>query len=123
LEKLQTLKLTGMLKALEEQMSMAECETLAFEERLGLLIHKEMIERDNRQLKTHLKKAKLRQSATVKDIDYRHPRGLDKSQMLSLAGCQWIPKHHNCIITGPTGAGKTYLAERRIDEKKTKRLD
>lgn len=110
LEKLQTLKLTGMLKALEEQMQMVECETLGFEERLGLLVDREITERDNRRLKTRLKKAKLRQSASIEDIDYRHPRGLDKSLMLSLAGCQWIEKHHNCIITGPTGAGKTYLA-------------
>lgn len=110
LEKLQSLKLTGMLKALEEQMQMTECKTLGFEERLGLLVDREITERDNRRLKMHLKKAKLRQNAAIEDIDYRHPRGLDKSQMLSLAGCQWIQEHHNCIITGPTGAGKTYLA-------------
>jgi DNA replication protein DnaC len=110
LEKLQSLKLTGMLKALDEQMQMPECEALSFEERLGLLVDREIIERDNRRMKMRLKKAKLRQSATIEDIDYRHPRGLDKSLMLSLAGCQWIQKHHNCIITGPTGAGKTYLA-------------
>ncbi len=110
LEKLQSLKLTGMLKALDEQMQMPECEALSFEERLGLLVDREITERDNRRLKMRLKKAKLRQSAIIEDIDYRHPRGLDKSQMLSLAGCQWIQKHHNCIITGSTGAGKTYLA-------------
>jgi len=110
LEKLQSLKLTGMLKALDEQMQMPECEALSFEERLGLLVDREITERDNRRLKTRLKKAKLRQSAIIEDIDYHHPRGLDKSLMLSLAGCQWIQKHHNCIITGSTGAGKTYLA-------------
>ena len=110
LEKLQSLKLAGMLKALDEQMQMPECEALSFEERLGLLVDREITERDNRRLKMRLKKAKLRQSAIIEDIDYRHPRGLDKSLMLSLAGCQWIRKHHNCIITGATGAGKTYLA-------------
>lgn len=110
LEKLQNLKLTGMLKALNEQMQMPDCETLGFEQRLGLLVDREMIERDNRRLKTRLTKAKLRQNACIEDIDYRHPRGLDKSLMLSLASCQWIRKHHGCIITGPTGAGKTYLA-------------
>jgi DNA replication protein DnaC len=110
LEKLQSLKLTGMLKALEEQMAMPEGETLSFEERLGLLVDREMTERDNRRLKTRLTKAKLRQNASVEDIDYRHRRDLDKSLMLSLAGCQWIQKHHNAIITGPTGVGKTYLA-------------
>lgn len=110
LEKLQSLKLTGMLKALEEQMSMPEGESLSFEQRLGLLVDRELLERDNRRLKTHLKKARLRQNASVEDIDYRHRRGLDKSLILSLAGCQWIQRHHNAIITGPTGVGKTYLA-------------
>lgn len=110
LEKLQSLKLTGMLKALQEQMSMIEGESLSFEERLGFLVDREVVERDNRRLKTRLKKARLRQNASVEDIDYRHRRGLDKSQMLSLAACQWIQRHHNAIITGPTGVGKTYLA-------------
>ena len=110
LEKLQSLKLTGMLKALEEQMAMAECETLSFEQRLGFLVDREVVERHNRRLTTRLKKARLRQNASIEDIDYRHRRGLDKSQMLSLAACQWIQRHHNAIITGPTGVGKTYLA-------------
>ena len=110
LEKLQSLKLTGMLKALQEQMSMTEGESLSFEERLGLLVDREVVERDNRRLTTRLKKARLRQNASVEDIDYRHRRGLERSLMLSLAGCQWIQKHLNAIITGPTGVGKTYLA-------------
>ena len=109
LEKLQSLKLTGMLKALQEQMSMTEGESLSFEERLGLLVDREVVERDNRRLTTRLKKARLRQNASVEDIDYRHRRGLERSLMLSLAGCQWIQKHLNAIITGPTGVGKTYL--------------
>jgi DNA replication protein DnaC len=110
LEKLQSLKLTGMLKALQEQMSMTEGESLSFEERLGLLVDREVIERDNRRLTTRLKKARLRQNASVEDIDYRHRRGLERLLILSLAGCQWIQKHLNAIITGPTGVGKTYLA-------------
>ncbi len=109
LEKLQSLKLTGMLKALQEQMSMTEGESLSFEERLGLLVDREVVERDNRRLTTRLKKARLRQNASVEDIDYRHRRGLERSLILSLAGCQWIQKHLNAIITGPTGVGKTYL--------------
>ena len=71
---------------------------------------RELTERDNRRLKTRLRTAKLRQPAMVEDIDYRHPRGLDKSLMTRLIACQWIAEHHNLLITGPTGVGKTWLA-------------
>ena len=110
LDRLQALKLTGMQRALIEQMEMPERDSLTFDERFGMLVDAECAERDTRRLKTRLKRARLRQLATVEDIDYRHPRGLDKSLMLSLAGCDWVREHHNCIITGPTGAGKSYLA-------------
>ena len=110
LEKLQHLRLTGMLKALEDQSQSPEIDSLSFEERLGLMVDREVTERDNRRLKTRLRKAKLRQAAAIEDVDYRHPRGLDKSLMLNLASCQWIRDHRNLLITGPTGAGKTYLS-------------
>lgn len=110
LDKLRTMKFTGMQRALIQQMESPECQGLSFDERFGMLVDCEYTERENRRLKTRLRKAKLRQSAAVEDIDYRHPRGLDKSLMLSLATCQWIREHHNCIITGPTGVGKSYLA-------------
>jgi DNA replication protein DnaC len=110
LDKLTTLKLTGMLHALEEQRQMPEISSLSFEERLGLLVDRELTERENRQLQNRLAKAKLRQAATLEDIDWRAPRGLDKSLVLALGQCRWIAQHHNCLITGPTGAGKSYLA-------------
>jgi len=110
LDKLMALKLSGMAKAFQEQMGLPDITSLSFEERLGLLVDREITERDNRRLKTHLKAAKLRQAACIEDIDYRYPRGLDKSVILTLATCQWVKAHHNVLITGPTGVGKSYLA-------------
>ena len=110
MEKLQTLKLTGMLKALTEQQQMSEIDSLSFEERLGLLIDREATERENRKLAARLKKAKLRQSAVLEDLDFRRSRGLDKALVLSLAACAWITKGINILICGPTGVGKSYLA-------------
>ena len=109
MEKLKALKLDGMLKGLEEQLSSSEFETLSFDERLGLLVDREAIARENRRLKTRLKQARLRQQACFEDIDYRHPRSLDKSMMLSLGTCGWIREHQNVIITGATGVGKSFL--------------
>jgi len=109
-DRLRELKLTGMLQAWHEQQQMPDSASLDFEERFGLLLDREATERANRRLKTRLRKAKLRQDACLEDIDYGAPRGLDKKLMLSLAGCQWIREHHNCLITGPTGSGKSFLA-------------
>ncbi len=110
LDKLQTLRFFGILSALEEQMKMPDIEKLSFDERFGLLIDREMIERQNRRFKTRLRKAKLRQNACLEDIDFRHPRALDKSVIMQLASGQWIKEANNLLIVGPTGVGKTYLA-------------
>ncbi len=110
LEKLTTMRFSGMAAALEEQMKMDGLQDIGFEERLGLLLDHEQAVRDTRRLKTRLSKAKLRQNASIEDIDFRHPRGLDKSLVLRLADCQWIKSHNNLIITGPTGVGKSFLA-------------
>jgi len=110
LDKLESLRLAGMVKAFKEQMEMADISDMTFEERLGLLADREAADRETRRLKTRLRKAKLRQNACIEDIDFRHPRGLDKSLITRLADCEWIKKHQNIIITGPTGVGKSYLA-------------
>jgi len=110
LEKLNTLRFTGMAAALDEQMRMNSLVDMSFEERLGLLLDRETAVRETRRMQTRLRAAKLRQDGCIEDIDFRHPRGLDKSLVLRLAGCDWIKERNNLIITGPTGVGKTYLA-------------
>lgn len=110
LEKLTSLRFTGMAAALDEQMQMNSLVDLGFEERLGILLDREMAVRQTRRMNTRLRKARLRQDGCIEDINFRHPRGLDKSLVMRLAGCEWIKEHNNLIITGPTGVGKTYLA-------------
>ena len=110
LEKLRALKLAGFARGLEEQSASPDIESLGFEERLGLLVDRELTDRENHRLTGRLRKAKLRQTACLEDLDYRSPRGLDRSLMLSLGSCQWIREHLNLLIVGPTGTGKSYLA-------------
>lgn len=108
--KLEQLRLSGMAAGFRQQLEMSEVDQLSFEERIGLLIDMEITERENRRLQNRLKKAKLRQSASFEDIDFKQPRGLDRAMILQLGSCQWVRSHDNVLITGPTGVGKIYLA-------------
>jgi DNA replication protein DnaC len=111
LELLRSLRLSGMADALERQLAQpATHEELSFEERLGLLIDAEATTRENRRIERLLRAAKLRFSASVHDINYRHSRGLSKSRMAALINGDWLHKHQGLIITGPTGCGKSWLA-------------
>ena len=110
LDKLTALRFNGMAKALTEQMMHPDIEEMRFEERLGLLVDREMTERDDRRLSSRLRQAKLKHQACVEDLDYRLPRGLDRSLIRDLSQCLWIKRHLNILITGPTGVGKTWIA-------------
>lgn len=110
LERLHALNLGGMARALLEQRETPAYAELPFEDRLGLLVDREATERENRRLERHLRAAKLRVAASVEDIDFRAPRGLDRSVVLELAQARWVAAHQQVLLTGPTGVGKTYLA-------------
>src|SRR6266513_332773 len=109
-ERLIALGLTGMAKALEEQRRQSDLAALDFEERLGLMIDRETIERENKRLASRLKFAALRQSAVVEDINLKAPRGLDKALFQKLVAGDWIERHQNLLIIGQAGVGKSWLA-------------
>jgi DNA replication protein DnaC len=110
LDSLNRLKLHGMAAALSEQLTQSNTHGLSFEERLGLLVDRELTYRDNRRLTRLLQLAQLKQRACLEDIDLRSRRGLDRAQLASLASCDWVRAAHNLIVHGPTGSGKTFLA-------------
>ena len=83
---------------------------LAFEERFGIFVDREWTERQQRRLTNRLKSAKLREPACMEDVNYRDPRGLDRSVMQRLATCHWVKSHDAVLITGATGVGKTWIA-------------
>ncbi len=110
LEKLYALRLDGMAEALEEQRRQTDITQLDFEARMGLLVERQWSWKENRSLSTRLKSAQLKIAASLEDINYRHPRGLKRAQIEQLRASKWIQEKRNCLITGPAGIGKTYLA-------------
>jgi len=110
IDKLSSMRLTGMVKGLRAQMENPEIENLAFGDRLALIVDMECMEREKRQLATRLKSAKMRQNAVLEDLDTKASRGIDRSLLATLSTCQWIKRNHNLLITGKTGAGKTWLS-------------
>lgn len=105
-----SLKLFGMARSLEERLSDSNQAALSHAEFIGLLVQDEKIYRDNLRLRRLLKKAKLRQEASLEDIDYGVSRGLSQQVILELSNPQWITAHRNVLISGPTGVGKSFIA-------------
>jgi len=110
-DKLHRLKLPVMAQALLEQIAQPSVSELSFEERLGLLVDREMMAQDTRRMNARLKKSRLGRMACLEDLDTRSPRGLDRSLIRELASGDWIKNHRSVLITGPTGVGKTYLGQ------------
>ena len=111
LDQLRGLRLDGMVHALADQATTAAAGELAFDDRLAMLVQREIDWRDAKRLTRLLKAAKLKlTSACLEDIDWRSSRGLDRNLVTALAGGDWLRHGHNVLITGATGVGKTWLA-------------
>lgn len=110
LEQLNELRLRGMAAALEQQLAHADSATLAFEERLGLMIQHELTERAGARLAQRLRFARLPHGAVIEDLDTQAMRGLDAATLARVRDLGWIGEHLNVLITGPTGVGKSFLA-------------
>jgi DNA replication protein DnaC len=110
IEGLKTLRLPAMAAGLAQQREHPDYAGLNFEDRLGLLVDAELLQRQNRRLERVLKAAKLRSTAVVNDVDFAKTRGLDKTAFLSLVNSPWVVNRHSVMIVGPTGVGKTFIA-------------
>lgn len=111
LTRLRSLKLDGMARAFEEQITQPASHGLSFEERFGLLVDRESAWRDTRRLERLLKQARLKYpSACLEDLNTRAVRGLDARLMASLASCDWVRAGQSVIATGATGLGKSWIA-------------
>ena len=111
LEKLRALRLHGMAEAFRAQSEQTGINELSFEERFALLVDQQWNWRQNRALQRRLTNAKLRHRASVEDLDFRTPRGLDRALVRSLTqDSAWVREHQNIFLLGPTGIGKSFLA-------------
>jgi DNA replication protein DnaC len=110
IEKLQTMKLFGMADAFRAQLESTDISQLSFEERFALLVDQQWLWKENRALVRRLRSARLKERGVIEDIDYQHPRGLDRKLMRSLASREWVRHNQNVLLIGPTGIGKTWLA-------------
>jgi DNA replication protein DnaC len=110
LDQLSQLGLSGMAQAFAELEASDETAALTHADWFGLLVDRELTHRRDKRLTARLRYARLRQQASVEDVDYRAPRGLDRALFHKLTNGEWIDAHDNLILCGPTGVGKSWLA-------------
>ena len=110
IEKLHSMKLIGMIEGVRHQLEDPESNRLSFEERLALLVDRQWDWRQNKAFARRLQNAHFKIDATIEDVDYRHPRRLDRQLIRTLSGCDWVRLHHNLLVTGPCGVGKSFIA-------------
>lgn len=111
LETLRLLKLTGMAQAFQQQQEQPQLHQLPFDDRFALLVEAERAQREAQRLKRLLRSAQFRQQASVEDLDWRASRGLDKALLATLATCEWVRQAHCVLLTGPSGVGKSWIAQ------------
>jgi len=110
LDKMHAMKLHATAEAFAQQLGSSQWAELSFEDRVGLLVDAEWTYREQRKLSRRLQAARLRYPASLEDVDFKTPRGLDRQVLLALGSCGWIREHQNVILVGSTGIGKSYLA-------------
>ncbi len=112
INKMINLKLYKMAESLKERLSRSDHASLSHEDFVGFLIDDEYQDRQNKKLSRNLKKAKFKEEeAAIENIDYQFKRNLDKQVVLNLSQNAWVRNHYNILFTGPTGVGKSYLAQ------------
>ena len=110
INKLLELKLKAMAETLRELVDSPDGASLCFEDRIGMMVDREWLDRHNRQLANRLKQANLGIAACLEDVHCGGPRGLDRAAIRSFGSCAWVRNKQGIIIVGPTGTGKSYLA-------------
>src|SRR5204862_3845363 len=110
IEKLHAMKLHGIADAFRAQLETTEASHLGFEERFALLVDQQWLWKENRALARRLRAAHLKERGVIEDVDYQHPRGLDRKLVRTLSTSEWVRQHQNILLLGPTGIGKSWLA-------------
>lgn len=111
MEKLRAMRLSGMAEAYQQQLEKPEVAALTFDERLALLVDQHGTWRENKAMVRRLKTSRLDSEPCAEDVNYRHARQLDAAQFRTLLNSQWVAQHHSVLLTGPTGIGKSWLAQ------------
>jgi len=111
LANLNALKLLGFAEGLQEQRRQPDMVAMSFDERLALLVDREMNTRSDRKRSRLLQRARLKiPGASIEDADFTDIRGLDRKTLTGLALSGWIERGDTILFGGATGVGKTWLA-------------